>query len=66
MIPLCLLNQETTVLASRSGTLPAADDLVRFLSSSLRSSQSELNGKGILIGSCVPSASPKFVVVVDN
>jgi hypothetical protein len=50
MISLYLLNQAAIVRASRSWILPLLDDFVRFFSSLLRRSNTELNGKGILTG----------------
>ena len=49
IISSCLLNQAVTIRASRSWILSLLDGFFRFLSSLLRRSHSELNGKGILI-----------------
>ncbi len=53
MMSLYLLNQAAIIRASRSRILPLLDDFVRFFSSLLRRSNTELNGKGILTGRSV-------------
>jgi hypothetical protein len=50
MMSLYLLNHTAIVRASRSWILPLFHDFVRFFSSLLGRSNTELNGKGILTG----------------
>ncbi len=50
MISSCLLYQATTVRASRFWIVSVFDDFARLLSSLLRRSHSELNGKVMLMG----------------